>query len=342
MPEIPAEHDPAMHIPVLLREVVESLALADGARIIDGTFGRGGYSAALLEGADCRVLGIDRDPDAIVAGQALVDRFGSRLTLHHGAFGELSEAAEANDFAPVDAVVLDIGVSSMQLDQAERGFSFMKSGPLDMRMSQDGFSAADVVNSASADELADILFQYGEERRSRAIAHAIVERRQEHSFETTEDLVKVIVSVLGAPRADKIHPATRTFQALRIYVNDELGELVRALCAAERVLVPGGRLVVVTFHSLEDRIVKRFFTAHSRRKARQSRHIPQNLQESEQFDLSPFQIVNHRAVKAGEEEVNSNPRARSARLRWGVRTAAPPVESNDDALRALGLPRIAF
>lgn len=329
------------HIPVLLDEVLEALSPSDGDVIIDGTFGAGGYTSAILDHADCRVVGIDRDPDAIATGEALVETYTPRLRLVQDAFGQLDEYGGDG----VDGVVLDIGVSSMQLDQQSRGFSFRFDGPLDMRMAQSGKSAGDVVNEVDEAMLATILFHYGEERRSRAIARAICKRRTEHRLETTADLVDVVQSVLGSPRADRIHPATRTFQALRIYVNDELGELARGLFAAERTLRPGGRLVVVTFHSLEDRIVKRFFRMRSQLKSRGSRHLPEAASpNSIQFERSSFQIVNQRPVSPSENELAVNPRARSARLRWGIRTEAVVADGSDaDAgmLKALGLPQIA-
>lgn len=309
------------HIPVLLSQVIEALAPADGQRFIDGTFGAGGYTRAILEVADTRVLALDRDPTAIAAGGALVAQFAPRLTLIESKFSELDRVAEEQGFAPADGVVLDIGVSSMQLDEAERGFSFQADGPLDMRMSRHGPSAADVVNTYEEAQIADLLYSLGEEHRSRAVARAIVKRRVEAPFERTLDLADVVQRALGGRRHDqKTHPATRTFQALRIHVNDELSELSQALEAAERCLAPGGRLVVVTFHSLEDRIVKRFLTERSGTSARGSRHLPDS---SEQFYEPSFQIVNRRPLTSEKGELDVNPRARSARLRSAVRTVAP-------------------
>lgn len=318
------------HIPVLLSEVLETLRPAGGARIIDGTFGAGGYTRAILEAADCTVLALDRDPRAVGGGAALVAEFAPRLMLIEAEFGRLDEVAEGNGFAPVDGVVLDIGVSSMQLDEAERGFSFQADGPLDMRMSGSGLSAADVVNTFDETRIANILYEFGEEHRSRAIARAVAKRRLVEPFARTLDFADVVSRALGGRRGDqKIHPATRTFQALRIYVNDELGELKRALLAAERVLKPGGRLVVVTFHSLEDRIVKRFFTDRGGAGARGSRYLPDN---PNQFYEPSFQIVNRRPLTSEKGELNVNPRARSARLRAAIRTAAPPWPGGfDDA-----------
>lgn len=310
------------HIPVLLSQVLETLRPGGGQHIIDGTFGAGGYTRAILDTADCQVLALDRDPRAIAGGAALVEDYSPRLRLVESEFGVLDKVAEREGFAPVDGVVLDIGVSSMQLDEAERGFSFQTDGPLDMRMSGSGLTAADVVNTYEEGEIADILYRLGEEHRSRAVARAIVRRRAEQSFTRTLDLADVVSRAMGGRRGEhKIHPATRTFQALRIFVNDELGELERALDAAERVLKPGGRLVVVTFHSLEDRIVKRFFTNRSGESPRGSRHLPEN---PNQFYEPSFQIVNRRPLTSEKGELNVNPRARSARLRAAVRTASPP------------------
>jgi 16S rRNA (cytosine1402-N4)-methyltransferase len=306
---------------VLLPQVLQALAPQAGERCIDATFGAGGYSAALLDAAPgVRVLAIDRDPSAIAAGRALADASGGRLTLVAGRFAELDRLAEGAGFAPADAVALDIGVSSMQLDDPARGFSFQADGPLDMRMSGEGPTAADVLNTAAEADIADILFHLGEERRSRAIARAIVARRREQPFACTSDLVDVVERVLGRGKPGGKHPATRTFQALRIYVNDELGELAQGLAAAERVLGPGGRLAVVTFHSLEDAIVKRFLQARAGRQAHGSRHLPPGAPPAR---APSFRFVNHKPVSPTEEEIAANPRARSARLRWAVRTDAP-------------------
>jgi 16S rRNA (cytosine1402-N4)-methyltransferase len=306
---------------VLLPEVLQALAPQAGERCIDGTFGAGGYSAALLEAAPgVRVLGIDRDPAAIAAGRPLVDVNAGRLSLIEGRFGELDRLAEDAGFALADGVVLDIGVSSMQLDDPERGFSFQADGPLDMRMSGAGLTAADVVNTAEEADLADILFQLGEERRSRAIARAIVARRRERPFARTLELVEVVERVLGRGKVGGRHPATRAFQALRIHVNDELGELACGLTAAERVLQPGGRLAVVTFHSLEDALVKQFLKARAGRHEQRSRHLPPGAPPER---APSFRFVNPRPVSPTESEIAANPRARSARLRWAVRTTAP-------------------
>ena len=321
----PASSDPPPatsppHVPVLLTEVLEQLAPADSETYIDGTFGAGGYTCAILEAADCRVIAIERDPVAFAAGQALVQDFSPRLTLVAATFSAMADAAHDAGADTIDGVVLDIGVSSMQLDDAGRGFSFMRDGPLDMRMSQEGTSAADVVNGMEESALADILYQLGEERRSRAIARAIVRARADAPITTTRALAEICERVLGRPRGHDKHPATRTFQALRIHVNDELGELRRGLAAAEQLLKPGGRLAVVTFHSLEDALVKRFFSERSGKTAGSSRHLP----ELNAPKRAPsFRIVNTRGFTPNKKETDANPRARSARLRVGIRTEAP-------------------
>ncbi|WP_246692383.1 MULTISPECIES: 16S rRNA (cytosine(1402)-N(4))-methyltransferase RsmH [unclassified Methylobacterium] len=304
------------HVPVLLGEVVESLKL-EGGLAVDGTFGAGGYTRALLA-ADptLKVIGIDRDPLAIAGGQALVCEAGGRLRLVPGRFGDLDALLTEAGESHVDQVVLDIGVSSMQLDVPERGFSFRNDGPLDMRMGNDGPSAADLVNEADETVLADIIYHYGEERRSRAVARTIHEARRRGRIETTAQLAELVASVVWVEPGSHIHPATRTFQGLRIAVNDELGELVRALHAAERVLAPGGRLAVVTFHSLEDRIVKQFFAARSGRAAQGSRHLPVGQAET----IRSFRLVTKGPVLPGEAEIARNPRARSAKLRAAERT----------------------
>jgi len=298
----------------LLDEVLVALAPADGERIVDGTFGAGGYSRAILAAAETRVLGIDRDPSAIAAGQGS----DPRLTLRQGVYSRMDTIAADAGFSPADGIVLDIGVSSMQIDDAERGFSFQKDGPLDMRMSGEGPSAADVVNEAPETLLADILFYYGEERRARALARAIVAERRSRPYTRTADLVATVESVLGRGRPGLIHPATRTFQALRIFVNDELGELARGLLAAERLLAPDGRLAVVTFHSLEDRIVKRFLASRCGRQAGPSRHLP-----ALRGEVPSFAPIGKGLVGPSAAEVQRNPRARSAKLRAARRTAAP-------------------
>lgn len=308
---------PAPHIPVMLREVLVALAPHDGAVYVDGTFGAGGYSRGLLDAAACTVWGIDRDPDAVARAADLAARYGRRLTVLPGRFGDMDDLLESHGVRRVDGVALDLGVSSMQIDQAERGFSFLRDGPLDMRMEQSGPSAADVVNTSPQGELADIIFRYGEERLARRVASAIVEARSAAPFERTGQLADVVRRVV--PRsADGIDPATRTFQALRMYVNDELGELRRGLAAAERLLAPGGRLAVVSFHSLEDREVKAFFKARSGAGPRPSRHAP----AAEQVAQPTFRLIHKRTVGPADDEVAANPRARSAKLRAAERTSA--------------------
>ncbi len=310
---------PARHVPVLLNEVVDALEPKAGGRYIDGTFGAGGYTRAVLDSApDVRVLAIDRDPTAITAGAALVSEAAGRLTLVEGRFGDLATIASQFGFAPLDGVVLDIGVSSMQLDDPERGFSFRGDGPLDMRMEKAGRSAEDIVNGMEEGPLADLIYAYGEERRSRAVSRAIMAARKEARITTTKRLADIVGTVVRSHPND-IHPATRTFQALRIAVNDELGELERALVAAEQALAPGGRLVVVTFHSLEDRIVKQFMAERSGRMAGPSRHAPMTAAAE-----PTFAVVTRKPVTAGDAELRANPRARSAKLRAVERTDAPP------------------
>lgn len=322
----PAVGGPARHIPVLLDEVLAALAPKPGETVVDGTFGAGGYTRAILD-RGAGVIAIDRDPDAIAGGADLVAASGGRLTLVHDRFSRLDAATDG----PVDGVVLDIGVSSMQLDEAGRGFSFRGDGPLDMRMAQRGVSAADVVNNYKVSDLTRIIGLYGEERHAGRVARMIEKRRAQRPFTRTLELADAIELLLGRKPGDRIHPATRTFQALRIFVNDELGELCRALFAAERALKPGGRLAVVTFHSLEDRIVKRFLADRSQQPAG-SRHLPALTHREPTFaDVA-------KPVAAGEAEATDNPRARSARLRAGIRTAAP-ARAEDHAI--FGLPAIA-
>jgi len=311
------------HIPVLLEEVVAALDVSRPIQVIDGTFGAGGYTGAILNRAPgSRVMAIDRDPDAIAAGASLVAASAERLTLVHGQFGDLAELAAENKFSPIDAVVLDIGVSSMQIDDPARGFSFRSDGPLDMRMAQAGESAADLVNTMEESDLADLIYRYGEERKSRAVAKAIVAARRNAPIVTTKQLADLIASVVHMP-PDAIHPATRTFQALRIAVNDELGELERGLAAAEMMLAPGGRLVVVTFHSLEDRIVKQFIADRSGETPGPSRHMP-----TAQPKAKTFINMARKAIVAGLIETRANPRARSAKLRIAERTRAAPDKPN--------------
>ena len=304
----------APHIPVLLDEVLAALAPEPGETMVDGTFGAGGYTLALLK-SGARVIAFDRDPDAIAAGRGIEDAEDG-LTLIAADFSAMASELEARGLAPVDGVTLDIGVSSMQLDQAERGFSFQSDGPLDMRMAQAGMSAADFVNEADENEIADVLYQYGDEPKSRRVARAIVAARP---LTRTGELAHVVRRALGYKAHDKKDPATRAFQAIRIHVNRELGELADGLLAAERVLKPGGRLAIVTFHSLEDRMVKRFLRTRSGGSPSGSRHLPQAKAAAE----PSFSHVG-RGVRAGEAEVARNPRARSATLRTARRTSAQP------------------
>jgi len=298
---------PARHIPVMLSEVLHALKPKSGAIIVDGTFGAGGYSKAILEAAECEVFAIDRDPEAVAAGRALAAKFPGRLKLVAGRFGAMDEIVNRQGIEAVDGVALDLGVSSMQLDEPERGFSFMKEGPLDMRMGKEGPSASDIVNELSAGELAEIIGKLGDEGRSRAIAKAIVARRAEAPIETTKELSDIVARVLGRKRDEAKHPATRTFQALRLYLNDELDELARGLSAAERLLKAGGRLVVVTFHSLEDRIAKRFFASRSTPAPRGSRHLPET---SDAAFAPSFRLLNQHPIEPNQSEIRRNPRAR--------------------------------
>jgi 16S rRNA (cytosine1402-N4)-methyltransferase len=320
----------APHIPVLGPEAIALLAPREGGVYVDATFGAGGYSRAILEVPGTRLIAIDRDRSAIAGGAELVERSAGRLTLVEDRFSNLAEVCDAQGAAAIDGVVMDVGVSSMQLDQAGRGFSFRLDGPLDMRMAQSGPTAADVVASASEGDLADIIYLFGEERQSRRIARAIVADRQETPFTTTRALADLVGRVVRS-KPGEIHPATRTFQALRIFVNEELEELQTALAAAERVLKPGGRLVVVSFHSLEDRIVKNFLSERSKTGGG-SRHLPEVAQ------IPPsFQLLTRRPVVAGEDEVAHNPRARSAKLRAAERTSAPAHAADE----ASSWPRLA-
>jgi 16S rRNA (cytosine1402-N4)-methyltransferase len=308
------------HISVLGVEAVDMLSPRAGGIYVDATFGAGGYSRAILATEGTRVIAIDRDRTAIAGGFDLVDASDGRLTLVEDRFSNLADVCAAQGEPLVDGVVMDVGVSSMQIDQAERGFSFRFDGPLDMRMSQHGPTAADVVAKASEADLANIIYIFGEERHSRSVARAIVAARKEAPVETTKQLVDIVQKVVWA-KPGEIHPATRTFQALRIFVNAELDELHTALAAAERVLKPGGRLSVVSFHSLEDRIVKNFMTKRSKTGGG-SRHLPEVAQSRPRFSL-----VNKRPITAGDEELKANPRARSAKLRGAERTDAPAQDA---------------
>ena len=305
----------APHIPVLLDEVVDALDPQPGDVIVDATFGAGGYTKAILE-RGAQVHAFDRDPDAIAAGAAMVAEYEPRLSLHADRFANMVDALAQTGVRSVSGIVMDIGVSSMQLDQAERGFAFSSDGPLDMRMSQEGPSAADFVNEADGEEIARVLYEYGEERQSRRVARAIVAARP---LQTTGDLARVIRKSLGHKPHDPKDPATRSFQAIRIHVNGELDELRAGLNAAETLLGEGGRLAVVSFHSLEDRIVKQFLKSRSTAPAA-SRHAPVTTA------FTPVFAKVSKAIKPSRAEIERNPRARSAVLRHGVRTAAPAME----------------
>ncbi len=317
----------APHIPVLLDEVLDALAIAPGEIHVDGTFGAGGYSSAMAK-AGARVFAFDRDPDAIREGKAVADTHG--ITLIPGEFSRMAQLLSERDVDRVAGVTLDIGVSSMQLDRPERGFSFQADGPLDMTMSQGGVSAADFLNTAPEEDIADVIYRYGEEPRSRRVARAIVEARP---LERTAQLAAVVRKALGHKPHDKKDPATRTFQAIRIHVNRELEELERGLEAAEELLEEGGRLAIVTFHSLEDRIVKQFLRNRSGGEGAGSRHLPERAAGPQPTFAKPA-----KPVRAGDAELARNPRARSATLRSAVRTAAPsrlsPAPSSPRSSRA--------
>lgn len=315
----------------MLEEVLQALSPVNGGVFVDATFGAGGYTRALLD-QGAHVVAIDRDPNAIAVGASMVDEYQGKLSLQMGRFSNLDALARVAGIDAVDGVVADIGVSSMQIDQAERGFSFMRDGPLDMRMEQSGLSAADVVNTYARSDLTRIIGILGEERQASRISAEIVQQREKAAFETTKQLANCVEKVLGRRQGDRIHPATRTFQALRIYVNRELEELAEALLAAERILKPGGRLVVVTFHSLEDRLVKKFFKDRAEQ-AGGSRHLPQ----IEETSLT-FEQTKRGAQSASRTECESNPRARSAKLRSAIRTA---TEAGNTDMSLFGLPRLA-
>jgi len=318
----------ARHIPVLGRRAVEYLDVRDGGIYLDATFGAGGYSRAILAAAHCNVIAIDRDPGARAQAADLIAASRGRFTLEHDRFSNLAGVVARHDHERIDAVVFDLGVSSMQLDEAERGFSFRADGPLDMRMASAGASAADVVAQANEQDLAAIIATLGEERMARAVARAIVRERAQTQIRTTGALAEIVGRVVHA-RPGAIHPATRTFQALRMFVNEELSELAEALKAAETVLKPGGRLVVVTFHSLEDRLVKTFLNERGKRTGG-SRHQPEVIEPA-----PSFRILTGRPVTPDETEIADNPRARSAKLRAAERTDAPPRHGTDDLLPRL-------
>ncbi|MEQ8405751.1 MAG: 16S rRNA (cytosine(1402)-N(4))-methyltransferase RsmH [Oceanicaulis sp.] len=314
------------HVPVMLDPVLRALEPRDGGLYVDCTFGAGGYTRAILEAADCRVLGVDRDPAARAVAEQLKGVYGKRLAFAFGPFSIFDTVMEEAESSGAEGIVFDLGVSSMQIDEAERGFSFQKAGPLDMRMSQSGPSAADAVNGLEARELAAIFKVYGEERQARRVAQAIVREREAEPITDTLRLAEIVARAVGG-KPGRIHPATRTFQGLRIYVNDELGELARALAAAERRLKPAGRLVVVTFHSLEDRIVKNFLRERAGLVPGGSRHQPEVKPEH----APSFSLLSKKAEAASDEECAENPRARSAKLRAAVRTDAPAHPEPDSA-----------
>ncbi|HMF05539.1 MAG TPA: 16S rRNA (cytosine(1402)-N(4))-methyltransferase RsmH [Methylocella sp.] len=325
---------PARHVPVLCDEAMAALSLREGGLYLDATFGAGGYTKAMLCVPGTRVLALDRDPYAVADGAALVNEAQGRLCLVRERFGRLDEAARAQGFWGFDGVVLDLGVSSMQLDDASRGFAFKSDGPLDMRMDCEGASAADLVNTAEEKTLAGIFHYFGEERASRRIAHAIAAGRAKAPFASTAALAALIARIVPAEPGD-LHPATRAFQALRIAVNDELGELVRALAAAEAILQECGRLAVVTFHSLEDRIVKQFLNTRSGRGQTFSRLLP--------FESAPpaptFRLEGKQPITPSRREIARNPRARSAKLRFGVRTSAAPLGVDRRLMALAELPK---
>ena len=327
------------HVPVLAREAVAALAPVDGGVYVDATMGGGGYTRLILEAADCTVYAFDRDPAAVERAAGWAGAYGNRLHIVQRAFDEMEEGLAEHGVSAVDGIVFDLGVSSPQLDEGERGFSFAKDGPLNMRMDQAGeHSAEALVNEASEKDLADIFYIYGEEKKSRGIARAIVRARQDDRITRTGQLAEIIAAATGPRGKEKIHPATRAFQAIRIFINDELGQLVRGLVAAESLLKPTARLAVVTFHSLEDRIVKRFFALRGGKTGGGSRHQP----IVEAGPAPAFESITGKAIAPGAEEVAANPRARSSRLRAGTRTDAPAGLADEDLLSRIGLPRPVF
>lgn len=336
MSEGPVSPHAGTHVPVLVEEVIHALAPVNGAVMVDGTYGGGGYARAALAVANIQLIAIDRDPEAMERAWAHAGK-DPRLIPAPGRFGELEPILHAMGRDHVDGVMLDLGVSSFQIDEADRGFSFMRDGPLDMRMERKGPSAADAVNRLTEGELADIIHILGDEHGARRIAREIVHRRRSQPFTTTLDLADTIEKALGGRRGKPTHPATRTFQALRMWVNDETGELVRALTAAERVLKPGGRLAIVTFHSIEDRIVKLFLRSRSGNDPGASRHLPRAAKGKP----PTFEVLQRKAIEPSEAETEANPRARSARLRWALRTEAPAWDgAADDGFRLPGLKQL--
>lgn len=313
----------ARHIPVMRDEMIKAVAARDGDVIVDGTFGAGGYSRALLASAACKVIAFDRDPEVSLLADALAREFPGHFLFFASRFGAMLEVLTQAGITEVDAIVLDVGVSSMQIDDAARGFSFARDAALDMRMSQEGVSAADVVNTYSEAELIRILRDYGEEREAKRITRAIIKAREVAPITTTLQLAELVRGAIRGAGKMKIHPATRTFQALRIEVNQELAELEAALHAAEHLLKPGGRLVVISFHSLEDRIVKQFMISRSNRANKISRHSPAALMPDAQESAAIFELTPSSAIAPSEQEVNTNPRARSAKLRCATRTTVP-------------------
>jgi len=323
MSEVKVTRDASLHIPVMLDEVTAALRPEAGKKLIDATFGNGGYSSHFLNTTDCHVAALDRDPDAIARGQSMVQTFSGRLSLYEGPFSAIRQLVAGTNFEQVEGIVFDLGVCSTQLDQAERGFSFRLDGPLDMRMTPMGESASDVVNSYKEDRIADILWRYGEERASRRIARAIVKARTGHTIERTGQLAEIIRSVMPRPKPGQPDSATRAFQALRIHVNNELHELKNALAACVHLLKPEGVLAVVSFHSLEDRIVKQYMVEMSGRNGRPSRHRPELNADSPPI----FALVTRKPVVPSPAEEQLNPRARSAKLRVARRTDAPALPS---------------
>ncbi|MFO0996495.1 MAG: 16S rRNA (cytosine(1402)-N(4))-methyltransferase RsmH [Alphaproteobacteria bacterium] len=316
------------HHPVMLAEVLAALAPRDGAVYLDGTFGAGGYSRAILDAATCTVWAIDRDPEAVARGAAMSAAYGERFHILHGRFSDMARLLAAEGVTAVDGIALDLGVSSPQLDDAARGFSFRFDSPLDMRMESKGETAAEVIARASESEIADILYRFGEERHARRIARAVVAARGRAPIERTMQLRDIVRAAVPKSSAETIDAATRTFQALRIYVNDELAELDHGLAAAESLLAPGGVLVVVSFHSLEDRRVKTFLRSRSGGAPRASRHLPAEVGRAA---APTFELVTRRAVRPASAEVEQNPRARSARMRAGRRTTAPASSPDHDS-----------